>query len=69
MGQAKRRGDFDEMKAESVFFASERARLDKWLSDNRPVIHNTGSHGYSRKTSSLQRALLISAMCMGAFVT
>ena len=71
MGQAKRRGDFDARKAESEFYASEQKRFDKWLEDNRPVVVSINPHGgiSRRKTSSLQRALLISALCgMGAFV-
>lgn len=71
MGQAKRRGDFETRKAESEFYANEQKRLDKWLNDNRPVVVSINTHGgiSKRKTSSLQRALLISALCgMGAFV-
>jgi hypothetical protein len=64
MGQAKRR--------ESEFFSSEQKRLDKWFEDNRPIVVSSNTHGgvSRRKTSSLRRALLISALCgMGAFVT
>ncbi len=72
MGQAKRRGDFEARKAQSEFFDSEQKRLDKWLEDNRPVVVSINTHGEvsRRKTSSLQRALIIAALCgAGAFVT
>ena len=71
MGQAKRRGDFETRKNESEFYAKERERLDKWLFDNRPVVVHINTHGgvTRRKTSSLQRALLITALSgIGAFV-
>lgn len=71
MGQAKRRGTLNDRKAQSEFYASEQKRLDKWLYDNRPVVVHLNAHGglSKRKTSSLQRAILISALCgMGAFV-
>lgn len=71
MGKAKRRGDFEDRKQQSAFYANEQKRLDEWLYDNRPVVVSIDTHGgiSKRKTSSLQRALLISALCgMGAFV-
>jgi hypothetical protein len=71
MGQAKRRGSFDERKLESEFYADERRRLDQWLSDHRPIVVDVDTHGNvrRRKTSSLQRALLIAALCRaGSFV-
>lgn len=71
MGQAKRRGDFEARKAESEFYANEQKRLDQWLNDNRPVVVSINTHGgiSKRKTGSLQRALLIAAMCgVGTFV-
>lgn len=65
MGQAKRRGSFEQRKSESEFYSAEQARLDKWLCDNRPVVVSVNTHGgiSKRRTSSLQRALLISALC------
>ena len=71
MGQARRRGNIEQRIAESQFYANEQKRLDKWLSDNRPIAVSVNTHGgeFRRKTSSLQRALLISALCgIGAFV-
>lgn len=71
MGQAKRRGNFDDRKAESEFYASEQKRLDAWLYENRPVVVSINTHGgYSRrKTSSLERAKLLCVLAgIGAFV-
>lgn len=71
MGQAKRRGNFEERKAESEFYASEQKRLEAWLYDHRPVVVSLLSDGSKsrQRTSSLQRALLLCALAgIGAYV-
>jgi hypothetical protein len=61
MGQARRRGNFEQRKSEAEFYAMEQKRLDDWLYNNRPVVAIPNTHGgYShRRTSSLQRALML----------
>lgn len=71
MGQAKRRGDFEKRKSESLFYESEKKRYDAWLYENRPVVVSLNTHGghSRRKTSSLERALLLCSLSgIGAFI-
>ena len=45
MGEAKRRGTFDQRKSEAEFYRSEEERLTEWLRTHRPRVTYTNSHG------------------------
>ena len=61
MGQAKLRGSFEERKQESLFYESERKRLDDWLEARQPewLLKR-------RKARPSTLALLTAAMALSA---
>jgi len=59
MGQAKRRGSFEQRKAEAEYHASEKQRYQKWLKEHRPRVSFMNSHG---ERSSYWSSVRLSAL-------
>lgn len=62
MGQARQRGTFEERQAEALFYASEKARYQKWLKDHRPRVTWINSHGGKSSYQSCNRLHELLAM-------
>jgi hypothetical protein len=61
MGEAKRRGTFQQRKAEAEFYANERNRYEKWLKDHRPRVTYKNSMGGKQSYLSMLTMAALSA--------
>lgn len=55
MGQARQRGNFEQRKAESLFYSDEQARLNEWLKSRRPKVTFLNSRGEPTSYRSCNR--------------